>query len=71
MSYELQLEDAFHNYAVENTVFDIVSDSDELQELLDELYNIPSQKTYLAFIQAVDKYIYAAVEQKILDGDDY
>lgn len=71
MSYELQLEDAIDKYAEEHTVFEIVSDSEELQELLDELYNIQSQKTYLAFIQAVDKYINAAVEQKILDRDDY
>lgn len=71
MSYELQLEREFDRYAEEHTVFEIVSDSQELQELLDELYNVPSQKTYTAFIQAVDKYINDAVEQNILAGDDY
>ena len=71
MSYELQLEDAIDKYAEEHTVFEMVSDSEELQELLDQMYNMPSQKTCWAFVQAVDTYIHDAVEQKILDGDDY
>lgn len=71
MSYELQLEREFDRYAEANTVFDMVSDSQELQELLDQMYNMPSQNTFWAFVQAVDTYIHDAVEQKILDGDDY